>query len=135
MQAYTDDRDAACPDDVRAAWGACVAAWNEPARHDALLVAVARQGAYAWAAGRYRDAVMSRPDDPIGPRQLDRLRKSGEAALFATASARPEKSRTPYIAVIGILGLLLVAIIGGVLYAAAKSNDPATSPPPHFEVR
>ncbi len=135
MQAYAEERDAACPDDVRATWEACVAAWNEPARHDALLVAVARQGSYAWAAGRYRDAAMSRPHDPIAPRQLERLRKSGEATLFATASARPETSKTPYIAVIGILAILLVSIIGGVLYAAAKTKDASASPPPHFEVR
>ena len=36
---------------------------------------------------------------------------------------------------IGILALLLVAIVGGVIYAAAKTNDASASPPAHFQVR
>lgn len=135
MQAYAEERDASVPDEVRAQWEACVAAWNDPARHDALLISVARQGCYAWTAGRYRDAALSRPHDPVAPRQLDRLRRAGEATLFATAAARPEKGRTPYVAVVGILAILLVSIVGGVMYASAKTKDASASPPPHFEVR
>jgi len=135
MASFAEERDAAVPGDVRAEWDALVGAWQDPAHHDAFLLSVSRHGCYAWAAGRYRDSTVSRPRDPVAPRQLDRLRRAGEATLFASAAARPEKHPTPYIAVIAILAFLLVAIIGGVLYAAAKSKDASASPPSLIQVR
>lgn len=123
MAAYAEERDAAVPDEVHAAWKVVQASWADPARHDELLLLVSRHNCYAWAAGRYRDKARSRPHDPIAARQLERLRRAGEATLFATASARPERKAGSYAGVIAVLGVLLLALVGGVIYALTRHND------------
>jgi hypothetical protein len=70
------------PEVVTAAWDALAAHWDDQARHDALLGLVAQHGCYAWAAAKYKE----RGDDPIAQRQLERVRKSALATMFATAS-------------------------------------------------
>ena len=95
MAGFTAERDAAVPDDVRAEWDTLVGAWNDPARHDAFLLSVSRSNRFAWAAGATATRRCLRPHDPVAPRQLDRLRRAGEATLFASASARPGKHPRP----------------------------------------
>lgn len=129
MQIYSDARDAAVADAVRAAWDRAVEAWSEQARHDDLLRLVAAHNGYAWAAGRYR----TRSGDPIAARQLDRLRRAAEATMLAGATVRPDAATRPYRAVIGVLAILIVVIAVGVVYAmirgpGATAAAPATMP-------
>ena len=130
MAAYTDAREAAVPDSVRAAWARVEEAWSEPARHDELLREAAAHNGYAWAAGRYR----TRGRDPIAARQLDRLRRAAEATLLASATARPDAAARPYRSVIGVLAVLIVVIAVGLVYALVRSPD-ATSRPVGHQVR
>jgi hypothetical protein len=126
MAAYAAAREAAVSDAVRVAWERAVAEWNDSARHDAFLQVVASHGAYAWAAGRYRDAGRARAGDVIGPRQLDRLRRAAEATLLASAGARPDPRTTPYRATMTILAMMVVAIIAGLLYAVVSQGSTTT---------
>lgn len=139
MAAFAATRDALAPDDVREAWNALQGdAWSDAARHDAFFLLIARQSAYAWAAGRYRDMTRTHPEDSIAKAQLERLRRAGEATLFASAAQRATKEKTPYGAVFIILGVLILAIIGGVFYALVKDGEappPPPSPPNHFQIR
>jgi hypothetical protein len=135
MATFAAERDAAVPEEVRRAWTALDGAWTEIARHDAMLAMVARHNCYAWAAGRYRDASRARTGDSIAVAQLDRLRRAGEATMFASASARPEQSKTPYTSVIAILGIMMVAIVGGLVYMGAKTNEASAATPQHFSVQ
>jgi len=110
---YSDARDAAVPDPVRAAWQRAAEAWSDLARHDELLRQVAAHSCYAWAAARYR----ARGRDPVAERQLDRLRRAAEATLLAGASARRDTTVGPYRATLGVLAILIAAIVIGVVYA------------------
>ena len=132
MGEFADTRDAAVPESVRAGWLELQAAWTDPAQHDAFFLRIAQHACYAWAAGRYRDASRARPGDVIARRQLERLRRAGEATMFATAAARADTTPTPYRAVLAILALLLVLIIAGVVYAVVRTD---TAPPDPSAVR
>src|SRR5262249_22694338 len=80
---------------------------------------------YAWAAGRYRDVYLIAPDDKMASRQVDRLRKAAEVTLMASATARADKSPTPYRATIAVLAMLVVALIAMVLYAVLFHGTPS----------
>jgi predicted RNA-binding Zn-ribbon protein involved in translation (DUF1610 family) len=125
MEAYSDARDAAVADVVRAAWDHAVEAWSEAARHDELLRLVAAHNGYAWAAGRYR----TRPGDAIAARQLDRLRRAAEATMLASATARPDAAARPYRAAIGVLAVLIVVILVGVVYAVIRQPGATAAVP------
>src|SRR5215475_5359133 len=127
MADYTDARDAAVPEPVRAAWARAAEAWTDPARHDELLQQVAAHRCYAWAAGRYR----TRGRDPIAERQLDRLRRAAEATLLAGATVRSDTTATPYRATLGVLAILIAAVVVGLVYATLlRGASDATIAPP-----
>jgi predicted RNA-binding Zn-ribbon protein involved in translation (DUF1610 family) len=129
MVAFTEAREAAVPDPVRAAWTRVTepAAWSDGALHDELLHQVAAHNSYAWAAARYRTRR-----DTVAQRQLERLRRAAEATLLAGASARRDVAAKPYRATRSVLALLIVAIVVGVLYAMVIRGRPtaATSAAP-----
>lgn len=139
MPAYAKAQDAAVPEAVAAAWERVIEAWDDAGRHDALLRLIARHGAYAWAAARYRDAKRAAPASPspfrsypdqavdaIADRQLDRMRRAAEATLHAGASAREDRGRSPYRAATAVLAMLIVAIVAGLVFAAAvQGHRPA----------
>lgn len=120
MAAYIDARDAAVPEPVRDAWTRAVAAWGDDARHVELLRLVASHNAYAWVAGRYR----MRGDDAVARRQLERLRHTAEAQLFASATVRSETK--PYRGAAGVLAVLVVVIVVGLLYAVVLRDHPSS---------
>jgi hypothetical protein len=105
--------DAGIPDPVVAAWQAAVDAWDDSARHDAVIAQVAQYSCYAWAAARYKE----RAGDPVADRQLERLRRAATANMLATATARPDKEPTPYRATLIMFVVLVLAAIGGLVYA------------------
>lgn len=125
MAGFESRRDTAVSPELVAAWDATLAAWDDRARHDALIGLVARHDAYAWAAARYR----TRGDDPIAARELARIRKATEVTLLVGAAARPDDARKPYRALIAVLLLMLVAIVGGLLYTSALRDRAASSTP------
>jgi len=105
--------DEGIPDAVLAAWKGAVDAWDDPARHEAVIAQVAQYSCFAWAAARYKE----RAGDPIAERQLDRLRRAATATMLATATARPNKEPTPYRATVVLFVVLVLAAIGGLIYA------------------
>jgi hypothetical protein len=130
MAAYTEARAAAVPEPiaeaVHVAWTRATADWNNPARHDELLQAVAVHNAYAWAAGRYR----TRGRDAIAQRQLARLRHATEATLLASATARSAQATKPYRTTVGVLAILIVATAAGLWYAMVLRDPlPASGRP------
>jgi hypothetical protein len=139
MEAYAETRDASVPEAVAAAWDRALEAWDDAGRHDALLRLVAQHDAYAWAAGKYRDAKRAVPASPspfrsypdhavdaIADRQLDRMRRAAEATLYASASAREERGRSPYRATTAILVMFVFAIVAGLVFATVlQRNQPA----------
>ncbi|MDB4953230.1 MAG: hypothetical protein JWO36_799 [Myxococcales bacterium] len=131
MEAFTQARDAAVPDSVRAAWGRVEDAWTEPARHDELLRLVSQHSAYAWAAGRYRDAIRQRTGDTIGGGQLERVRRAAEAQLLATATGRPDLAKKALVRTIGVLVTLVLIVAAWLVYSIVRED----APPPRPTVR
>jgi hypothetical protein len=136
MEAYASTRDASVPDVLVAAWDRAVEAWDAAERHDVLLRLVAQHDAYAWAAAKYRDAKRAAPASPspfrsypdhavdaIADRQLDRMRRAAEATLFASASAREERGRSPYRATTAILSMFIFAIVAGLIFATVLQRN------------
>ena len=100
------------PDAVQQAWDDAVAHWDEPAKHAALLGLVAQHGAYAWAAGKYKE----RAGDAIADKQLERLRSSAVAAMMAT-STKKTKEDQPYRSTLVLLAALLLILVLGLVFA------------------
>jgi hypothetical protein len=125
MAAFTEAREAAVPEVVREAWLRATARWHEPAVHDELLQLAAAHNCYAWVAGRYR----TRGADAVAQRQLDRLRRTAEATLLASATARQQATARPYRATRSVLAILIVAVLVGLLYAMVIRERPRPRTP------
>jgi len=97
----------AVPTALDEAWNEVELYWDDVKRHDALLGLVAHFSAYQWAAGKYRQ----HGSDPIAKRQLDRIRKSAIATMFATQTRKRETEKLPFRG--SLLVLLIVAILAG----------------------
>ncbi len=146
MASFAADRDADIPPSLHAAWKRVTEAWGEQPRHDAFVQAVAYAGAFAWAAGQYQDArrrgvgraadlgdgqgdaesaatqgvateVIAAAHDAIAARQLERVRRTAEAAMLAGAAARRDDTKPPYRSATTILVMMVVVLIAGALYA------------------
>jgi len=100
------------PPSVQAAWDAAVAAWDDPAKHAALLGLVAQHDCFAWAAARYKE----RAGDPIADKQLERLRTSAVAAMFAQSS-RKKDDKQPYRQTLVLLAALLLMLVLALVFA------------------
>jgi len=137
MEAYADARGAPVPEAVAAAWDRVIEAWDEAERHDALLRLVAQHDAYAWAAAKYREARRAAPASPspfrsypdhavdaVADRQLDRMRRAAEATMYASASPREERGRSPYRATTAILVMFIFAIVAGLIFATVLPRNP-----------
>ena len=106
------------PDAVQTAWDAAVAAWDDPAKHTALLGLVAQYSCYSWAAAKYKE----RAGDPVADRQLERMRSSAVAAMMATSTAKPKEDQ-PYRSTLVVLAALLLILVLGLVFATIlKSN-------------
>jgi hypothetical protein len=116
-----EDRDRGIPDAVRAAWQGAVDAWDDPARHEAVIAQVAQYSCFAWAAARYKE----RGDDAIAASQLERLRRAAEATMLATATVRRDSKPSPYRATIALFIVLVLAAIGA-LVVTMVLHDRAT---------
>ena len=125
MVAFAEIRDAAVPEVVLETWQRVVDGWEEPVRHDELLRLVTNHGCYAWAAARYRDAIRARKADAIGEGQLDRVRRAAEAALYLSATPKPDPTEKPYRSTIAILGVLVIIMAMGLVYALVFHEPPA----------
>jgi len=122
----SEDPSASVPEPVQAAWDAAVARWDDPARHQALLGLVAQHSCFAWAAARYQE----RAGDPIADKQIERLRSSAMATMFATAAARKKDEPTPFRGTVLLLIALLVAMLLGMLIVKSIHDR---GPPPHTQ--
>jgi ribosomal protein L40E len=125
MQSFASSREADVPEVLVAAWHAAVEHWDDDARHEEVLRLVTANDAYSWAASKYR----GKAGDPIADRYLDRVRKSAEATMMTSATARNAEIKNPYKNTIAMLVILAVAILGGLLYAFVKSSKAEPTPP------
>jgi hypothetical protein len=106
--------DAAIPEPVLAAWQRALDAWDDPARHDALFGAVAQHNCFAWAAARYKQKA----DDPIAAARLVKLRRASEAALLATAMARPTERQDRIRSTFRLFAIAMVVLVVFLLVSA-----------------
>ena len=133
MAAFEKARDAV-PEPLTNAWQQAVDHWDEPARHDEVLRLVTANDAYAWAAAHYRDRIKANADDTIAKEHLDRVRRAAEAQLLTNAATRQAKLPGPYRNTMVMIGIMIIAIIAGLVYAMARSGGkpdlPAHEPVP-----
>jgi hypothetical protein len=114
-------------DDVTCAWKRAALHWDDPACHEAVIVAVVQHNSFAWAAARYKE----RAGDAIADRQLERLRKAATATLFATATARDDKHATPYRKVMMWFAVLVVMLLLGLVFTRlVVDTTPRREPTP-----
>lgn len=114
-------------EDVTAAWDRVVEQWDDPARHEVLIAAVAQHSSYAWAAARYKE----RAGDPIADKQIDRLRRAATATMFATATTRRSTEASPYRKVIIWFAVLVAMLLLGLVFArVVLDNTPPKHPTP-----
>ena len=121
FETYAQTRDEAVPEVLRTAWDKLSEAWDDGARHDAVLVLATERGELGWIAGRYREAAKAREGDPRPAAMLDKIKRATEAMLTAT-TPRTTKEPMPYRSSIVVLGFLVVMIVIGVAYAFLKSR-------------
>jgi general stress protein CsbA len=131
MKGFAATQRAEVPDSVHAAWDAVLERWDDQARHDTLVQQVASAEAFAWAAGQYQDVRQRRPHDRIAQRQLERVRRTAEAAMLASATVR-ESDKRPYRSTTTILVMMVVVLLAGGLYATVmrdtRGSGPRTTP-------
>jgi hypothetical protein len=114
-------------DDVTGAWERAVEAWDDPARHAAVIAAVVQNNGFVWVATRYKE----RAGDAIADAQLERLRKAATATLLATATARDDKHATPYRKVMMWFAVLVVMLLLGLVFARVVfDTTPRREPTP-----
>jgi len=107
------------PDPVKAAWEATIAHWDDPAKHSALLGLVAQHNCFAWAAARYKE----RAGDPVADKQLERLRSSAVATMFANA-AKHKKEVQPFRSTLFLLIALLLVLLLGLVFTKLIHDRP-----------
>lgn len=147
MPKFREQDAASQPEPVTAAWIAAELDWQDRGKHEKFAAAVVEHKAFAFAARQYRAAAARRPGDTIAPAQIERLGKMAEAALKATAVARPEKATNPYKGTTVLLVACVIAVVFGLIYAVvsrrtAKDGEltpverrPAKTAPAHGKTR
>ena len=149
MASFGSQLDAGVPDVARVAWDRVKEQWEDTAAHDELLRLTTLHGCYAWVAARYREVKADAGPpfreagtarDAIAERQLDRIRRAAEVALLTSGSPRPDKGSKAYQSTKLLLGLVILLIIAGLVYAAyqrMKSEPSAPTQPtaPASQVR
>jgi hypothetical protein len=109
------------PEPVQTAWDDAVAHWDDPAKHQALLGLVAQHGCFAWAAARYKE----RAGDPVADQQLERLRSSAVATMFAHGSTRKKEPPQPYRQTLFLFVALLLALAMGMVFVKVLHDSGA----------
>lgn len=148
VASFESQLDAGVPDVARVAWDRVKEQWEDSAAHDELLRLTTLHGCYAWVAARYREV---RGDagppfretgdmrDAIAERQLDRIRRAAEVALLTSGTPRPDKGSKAYQSTKLMLGVVIVLIIVGLLYAMYQRMNPSApkrpQPAPPAQVR
>jgi hypothetical protein len=113
------------PDVLDQAWQRALESWDDITKHDEVLRLVTQHDVYAWAAARYRERLDANAGDAIAKAQLDRVRRAAEATLMANATKRAADAPEPYRATMAVLGILIIAIIAGLVYVVARGDAPA----------
>jgi hypothetical protein len=114
------------PEPVQTAWDDVVGHWDDPVKHQALLGLIAQHNCFAWAAARYKE----RAGDPVADKQLERLRSSAVATMFAQASARKKEPPQPFRQTLFLLGALMLALVLGLIFVKVIHDSPRK---PHVE--
>ncbi len=125
MDSFAASREAAVPEPLVRAWERAVDKWDDTPRHEEVLRLITQNDAYAWGAAKYR----SRAGEPIADKFLERVRKSAEATMMTSATARNVVEKNPYRNTVALLVIVVLAIAGALLYAKVKSSAPQPTPP------
>jgi hypothetical protein len=119
------------PPDLVLAWHECGEAWDDDGAHERFRATAAAHGAFAYAAGAYRQAARERPGDARAADGLARVLRLAEAALL-TRPPRAEPGRHPLRrGGLILLAMILAAAIGlvGVYMMRASRAGAPESPP------
>lgn len=139
MQTFAGSRDAGVSPGLLAAWERVEADWSDRAAHDEVFERTTACGAFAWTAGRYREAQREKPaTDDVAKTALERLRRAAEATMMATAAARAGKETSPYKNTVAIMVVIVLALVGLLIYQFVRSSqlpDTAGDDPPAGQVR
>ncbi len=123
MESFSATQASAASEVLRAAWDKLVESWDDEARHEAMIRLATDQGEIGWLAGRYREQTRQRSGDEVSTRMLERIRKAGEATLFASATMRKaSKEPKPYKNTVAVLGLMIVMLVVAVAYVFLRSR-------------
>ena len=125
MSEFAATREAGAGDALAQAWQAATEHWDDDARHDEVLRLAHQHDAYAWAAARYRERAKQFPNDTSAKDHLGLVARAAETALVASALTRKDTSPSPYRNTMAILGLMIIAIIAGLVYVVARGDEPA----------
>jgi hypothetical protein len=97
------------------AWAAVRASWGDEAAHEAYLARFGDLGGLAVAGGRYRAALLERPEDAVASRWRDEVVRRATAQALATLPRSSPAVRSSA----KRLRALLAALVGALLALAA----------------
>jgi ribosomal protein L32 len=126
MDGWSEDTQV--PDEIAAAWAACLAAWTDSGLHDRVASLSLTHSSQPWLARRYRAILRERPDDAIAAARLERVGRIAQAAVLASGAA-PRASRFSRGSSAVILVVLALAVVGGLLFTLYLKRK-AEAPPP-----
>ncbi len=112
-------------DAVTAAWDKVTEDWDNQARHDALLALAAENQAFKWVATKYRE----RKGDPIADAQLTKIGAAAMATMFASATAKREKSASPYKRALVWMVVFVILMVFGLVAVKLMAMSHHTPPP------
>jgi hypothetical protein len=92
---------------AEALWGAAVADWANPERHDAFLKHCSLVGQLGAAGRRYRERADASPDDALARKMQDRVLAMATASLVMPARPRAPVTRARWFWVVMVLGLAI----------------------------
>lgn len=128
MDGWSEDTQV--PDELAAAWAACLADWNDVALHERIASLSLTHSVQPWLARRYRAILRERPDDAIAATRLERVGRIAQAAVLASG-ASPRASRFSRGSSAVVLIVLALMVAGGLLftlYLKRKAEEPTPTP-------
>jgi hypothetical protein len=119
---------AAVPPELRAAWDACLARWDDDAAHDRVSSLALAMGEQPWLARRYRAIQRERPADPVAATRLAQVGRVAHAAFLATAATPPPAGLRRGSSIALLLVLTGLAVGGLTWVAYLRGRSPPSAP-------
>lgn len=110
-----------------AAWAACLAEWDDGARHEELLTCASLEGELGAAARRYRLYLGDHPGDERASAALERLTRMAAATMLQRPRVEPAGEEPYKKVVLLLMALLLLGGMGGVYLLVKRAMAPASA--------